>query len=308
MLRMTYIFEPIYRLRKTLLSIQNNPILQLPAMVHNHQEQPTSRGSGHSGIPVPVITLRHTGLCSGGPPPETAMEIPPPWMVIWVPPRPAMVNGETSVIPNTVRPGNRENPVIPNPARVANRETPVAPNTAQNDTREAAPPSYTKQVEQGATGALRIERVSTDDDPLSELGTGMQGNQELGGDSTSSGDIAMRETVVTEGNTTVPQNVRIALDREIVETIRGIAQEQQSLRTELTQEQRNLRSEIQSARQEQRNLWIEIQGAHQDTAELQATAKTHESRLGLLFKRIGDVIDDQCHELAFFTFFSPYFS
>ena len=151
------------------------------------------------------------------------MEIPPPWMVIRVPPRPAMVNGETSVIPNTVRPGNRENPVIPNPARVANRETPVAPNTAQNDTREVAPPSYTKQVEQGATGALRIEQVSADDDPLSELGMGMQGNQELGGNSTSSEGIATRETVVTEGNTTVPQNVQIALDREIVETIHGIA-------------------------------------------------------------------------------------
>lgn len=104
------------------------------------------------------------------------MEIPPPRMVIRVPPRPAMVNGETSVIPNMVRLGNRENPVIPNPARVANRETPVAPNTAQNDTREAAPLSYTEQVEQGATGAPRIERVSADDDPLSEPGTGMQGN------------------------------------------------------------------------------------------------------------------------------------
>ena len=221
------------------------------------------------------------------------MEIQPPRMVIRVLPRPAMANRETSVIPNTARPGNRENPVIPNPARIANRETPVAPNTARNDTREAAPPSYTEQVEQEATRAPRIERVSADEDPLLEPGTGTRGNQELGGDSTSSEDIAMRETVVTEGNTTAPQNVRIALDREIVETIRGIAQEQRSLRTELTQEQRNLRSEIQSARQEQQNLWIEIQGARQDTAELQATAKTHESRLGLLFKRIGDVIDDQ---------------
>ena len=193
------------------------------------------------------------------------------------------------------------------------------PNMARSDAREAAPPSYTEQVERDprAIGSPRTERESVSDgsvsgqnsednreDSLSEPGTVIQRDQGLGGISTSSGNTAITETVVIERNATRSQNARTALDREIVETIRGIAREQQNLRTELTQgqrnlgaelaqEQRNLRSEIQSARQEQRNLRIEIQGVRQDTAELQATAKTHESRLGLVFKRIGDVIDDQ---------------
>ena len=218
--------------------------------------------------------------------------------------RPA--NRETPVVPNAARLANRETPVALNTARPTNRETPTMPNTARNETREAAPPGYTKQVEHEATGAPRIERGPVNDesasgrnpeinreDSLSELGTGTQSNQELGGSSTGSGNLATTETTVIERNVTEPQDVRIALDREIVETIRGIAREQRSLRTELTREQRNLRGEIQGTQQDQRNLRSEILGARQDTANLQATAKTHESRLGLLFKRIGDVIDDQ---------------
>ena len=260
-------------------------------MAQNHPGPPPGRGSGR--IPVLSTTLRREGLRSGGPP-EPATEVQPPRMVIRVPPRPA--NGETTVVPNTARPVNRENPVIPNtarpanretpivsnPVRATNRETPVAPNTARNDTREVAPPSYTEQVGQEATGTPRTERVSADEGSLSEPGTGTQSNQELGGSSTSSENLATTETTVIERDVTEPQNVRIALDREIIETIRGIAREQ-----------RDLRGEIQGTRQDQRNLRSEILGARQDTANLQATAKTHESRLGLLFKRIGDVIDDQ---------------
>jgi hypothetical protein len=185
-------------------------------MAQNRPGPPPSHGGGR--IPVLSTTLRREGLRSGGPP-EPATEVQPPRMVIRVPPRPA--NGETSVIPNTARPANRENPVIPNtarpanretpivsnPARAANRETPVAPNTARKDAREAAPPSYTEQAEREASGAPGIERVSADEDSLSEPGTGTHSNQELGGGSTSSESIATRETVVTERNATVPQNV-----------------------------------------------------------------------------------------------------
>ena len=170
-------------------------------------------------------------------------------------------------MPNAARLANRETPVALNTARPTNRETPTMPNTARNETREAAPPGYTKQVEHEATGAPRIERGPVNDesasgqnpeinreDSLSELGTGTQSNQELGGSSTGSGNLATTETTVIERNVTEPQDVRIALDREIVETIRGIAREQRSLRTELTREQRNLRGEIQGTRQDQRNL------------------------------------------------------
>ena len=195
-------------------------------------------------------------------------------------------------------------PVVPSTAGSPGRETHSTPNTARSETREAAPPSYTEQVEQEATGTPRIERSSTGDesvsernpgsnreDSLSEPGTVTQRNQGPGGSSTSPERTTITETtVIAERNAAGSQNVRIALDREIVETIRGIAQEQRNLRTELTRGQRNLRTEL---TQEQRILRSEIQGVRQDTAELRTLVKTHESRLGLVFKRIGDVIDDQ---------------
>ncbi|KAF9780821.1 hypothetical protein BJ322DRAFT_1023539 [Thelephora terrestris] len=216
--------------------------------------------------------------------------------------RPA--NGENPVAPDATRLTNREPPVAPDTVRPTNRSTPVATGPTIRDT---APPSYTEQVGQDprATGNPRIEREPMRDtlvsgqnpaynreESLSEPGTVMQSDRGLGG-SVSSEDSVIAETDVTEQHTTRSQNARTALDREIVETIRGIAREQKNLRTELVQEQRNLRSEIQSARQEQRDTRIEIHGVRRDAAELQSTAKTHESRLGLLFKRIGDVIDDQ---------------
>ena len=202
------------------------------------------------------------------------------------------------------RPVNRETPVVPNTAGSADREVPPVPNSARGDTREAAPPSYTEQVEQEATGTPRTGQRSTNDesvsgrssrnnreDSLSEPGTVTQRDQGPGGSSTGSENTSITETpVIAERNATESQSVRVALDREIVETIRGIAREQRNLRTELTQGQRNLRTEL---AQEQRNVRREIQLARQDTAEIQTMVKTHESRLGLLFKRIGDVIDDQ---------------
>ena len=161
-------------------------------MAQNRPGPPPGRGSGR--IPVLSTTLRREGLRSGGPP-EPATEVRPPRMIIRVPPRPA--NGET--------------PAVPNPDGPANRENSVVPNTARNEIRprEAAPPSYTEQVEQEATGAPGIGRVSADEDPLSEPSTETQGNQELGGDSTSSVEAAMGgntqrgsgEGTATEGTT-----------------------------------------------------------------------------------------------------------
>ena len=223
-------------------------------------------------------------------------------MFIRLPARPT--NRVTPVVPNTARPANRETPVVPSTAGSTSRETNSVPNTARSETREAAPPSYTEQVERETTGTPRIERSPAGDesvseqnsgshqeDSLSEPGTVVQGNRGLGRSSTSPENMTITETVViAERNTAGSQNERIALDREIVETIRGIAQEQRNLRTELARGQRNLRTEL---TQEQRILQSEIQGVRQDTAELRTLVKTHESRLGLVFKRIGDVIDDQ---------------
>ena len=50
------------------------------------QQQQPSHGRS-SRIPVPVMTGCCTGLCSGGPPPEPVVELPPPRMTIQIPAR-----------------------------------------------------------------------------------------------------------------------------------------------------------------------------------------------------------------------------
>ena len=96
------------------------------------------------------------------------------------------------------------------------------------------------------------------EDSLPEPEMVIQRNQGPGGSGTSPENMTITETaVIAEQNMARSQNARIALDREIVETIRGIAQEQRNIRTELIRGQRNLRTEL---TQEQRILQTEIQG------------------------------------------------
>ena len=177
--------------------------------------------------------------------------------------------------------------VIRLPPRPTNREIPVALGTARGEALEAAPPSYTEQVGAETTGALRNERGSANEsasgrnsetsreESPSEPGTVTQGDQEPGRSSTlpentrtaEPGPIAAQNITESEdrGGT---QHVQVMLDPEITETIRRMAQEQRRIRAE-------------------------IQGCQQDTFDMSVLVKSQESRLGLVFKRIGDVIDDQ---------------
>ena len=65
-----------------------------------------------------------------------------------------------------------------------------------------------------------------------------------------------------------PNSVHVMLDAETSKTIRRITDAQQLLQKE-------------------------IEGSHEDTFSLRVLVKTQETRLGQLFKRMGDVMEDQ---------------
>ena len=65
-----------------------------------------------------------------------------------------------------------------------------------------------------------------------------------------------------------PRWVQVTLDPEIAETIRRMAREQQSIRTE-------------------------VESLRRETFEIRALVKTHESRLSQVFQRVGDIIEGQ---------------
>ena len=223
-------------------------------MVNNNPgQQPPPPGSQGSQIPILSTTSRRPGLRSGGPPPE-----PPPGQ------QPARTTGRTRL-----------------PVRTDNRENPAAPATTGGDVIEPAPPSYSERVESGADRNPRTDlgALSQEPGPGSENSrealqmehtlAETQGNQQPGDRDAIPRPAQTIPTIPAQPvNQGEPQRVQIVLDPEISETIRRMAQEQRDIRKE-------------------------IEGSREDTYSLRVLVKTHESRLGLVFKRIGDVIDDQ---------------
>ena len=232
-------------------------------MVHNHREQPP-RGRG-GRIPVRVTTLRRPGLRSGGPPPEPAVEVEPPR-------------------PITIR----------IPAMGSNREVlPTAPTAAAVDTSEIAPPRYERVAPESITvprskdelSAVDAESENPREDhaegtgevpqrvPIIKEEEGEPSRRDTGHEVTavaSRADLQMnrRKNPDPPAPREEAQRAQVTLDPETAEMIRQIAQEQRELRTEV----RDMRQEL---------------------FEVRVTVKTHDIWLDQVFKRVGDVIDDQ---------------
>ena len=157
---------------------------------------------------------------------------------------------------------------------------------------ETAPPSYTEQVDldQGGSPKIKEEQLSPEPERAQQTrseGSGeatrvepMSGGEEsrglddpnlVRGTITNAPGLA-EHTDTSENAVAVRQNelqrVQVTLDPEIAETIRRMAREQQSIRTE-------------------------IESSRRETFEIRVLVKTHESRLNRMFQRVGDIIEDQ---------------
>ena len=186
------------------------------------------------------------------------------------------------------------------PAGTDNRGIPtIAPDAAGGDPSEASPPSYTERAELGSIMVPKIEPSVTEpgqhpendrEDPPVTSATEGAGNEELdnGGTVQEAATAAVMPRENQHGSDgenpgvatrEEPQRAQVTLGPEIADMIRQMAQEQRGLRTEITREQRGLRAEI--------------EGSRRETFELRVLVKTHEARLGRVFQRIGDVIEDQ---------------
>lgn len=181
-------------------------------MVHDHREQPPSRGRGC--IPLLSTTLRRTGLLLGCP-------------------RPASTATSGMQHPRMV---------IRLPARMNNRDMPVGPNTAWRRTLEPTPPSYTGQVGPDEVGNLRAEREpegsdqssgNSRGDPRMELSAVTRGIQEPNKHDMPWENLVTSPRIAERERRVEPQRVQITLDPEITETIRRIAREQRTLRKEV---------------------------------------------------------------------------
>ena len=155
----------------------------------------------------------------------------------------------------------------------------TASTAARGEMPETDPPDYTERVEPDPVVVPRLDEES----PNPEQDQSREESQDIrpegdrdaptiepktedGADGGTRGppiseniDVAPREEV---------QRVQIALDPEITETIQRMAREQRELRAE-------------------------VEGSRRETLEIRAMVKTHESRLDRVFKRVGDIIDDQ---------------
>jgi hypothetical protein len=186
------------------------------------------------------------------------------------------------------------------PAGTDNRGIPpIAPDAAGGDPSEASPPSYTERAEPGSIAVPKIEPSATEPGQHPENDRGdlpaTSATEGAGNEEPDDGGVVQEAATTTvaprvsqhrsdgENSGVVtreePQRAQVTLDPEIADTIRQIAQEQRGLRTEITHEQRGLRTEI--------------EGSRRETFELRVLVKTHEARLGRMFQRIGDVIEDQ---------------
>ena len=175
------------------------------------------------------------------------------------------------------------------PAGTDNREIPpIAPDAARGDPSEANPPSYTERAEPGSIVVPKIESSATEPDqhPANDRGdppvtaaTEGAGNEELdnGGMVQEAATTAVAPRMSQHGSDgenpgvvtrEEPQRAQVTLDPEIADTIRQMAREQRGMRTE-------------------------IESSRRETFELRVLVKTHEARLGRVFQRIGDVIEDQ---------------
>ena len=230
-------------------------------MVHNHREQPP-RGRG-GRIPVRVTTLRRPGLRSGGPPPGSTVEAEPPQPItIRIPPmggiRDALPTAPTAVavnIPETAPP--RYERVPPESTTIPRGEDNVSAVDAESEQPREDHAEGAEEAPQRVPAIKEEEEPNGLNTEREAMAIASRTNQHVSG--RESPDPAPRVDV---------QRGQVTLDPEITGMIRQIAQEQRQLRTEVV-------------------------GARRETFEVRVLVKTHEARLNQVFKRIGDVIDDQ---------------
>ena len=157
---------------------------------------------------------------------------------------------------------------------------------------EAAPLGYTGQVESDWGKSPKADEEQLSPEPGRAQQTRLEGSREAsrveltieGEENRGLGDPNVVQETITntpglaertnasENAVAVrknePQQVQVTLDPEIVETIRRMAREQQSIRTE-------------------------IESSRREMFEIRVLAKTHESQLNRVFQRVGDIIEDQ---------------
>jgi len=162
------------------------------------------------------------------------------------------------------------------PARPGPQEAPTTASTAARGERpEPDPPGYTERVEPESVRVLRVDEEQPSSETEQEARS--EERQENGQDASmvepKTEEIeGLPEPDGGENRGTAPREevpcVQVTLDPEITETIRQMAREQRELRAG-------------------------IEGSRRETLEIRAMVKTHESRLDRVFKRVGDIIDDQ---------------
>lgn len=139
------------------------------------------------------------------------------------------------------------------------------------------PPSYTGQVELDEVGNLRAEQEpegparsseNSRGDPRTEPGTVTRGIQEPNERDMAWETMVISPRIAEQGHREELQRVQITLDPGITETTRRMAQEQQTLRTE-------------------------VGGFRQDTLELRVLVERNESLLGQVLECTGDPINDR---------------
>lgn len=159
----------------------------------------------------------------------------------------------------------------------------TAPTAARGGRPETDPPDYTEQVGPESVVIQRAGEEPTNSEPEQTPELRSEERQETHPEGSQDTSLVepkiedetidgLHEHDIGEGRGAAPreevQRVQITLDPEITETIRQMAREQ-----------RELRAGIEDSRRE--------------TGEIRAMVKTHEFRLDRVFKRVGDIIDDQ---------------